>query len=357
MKNIFLSTCALALTMLLSGCGQQASTPKTSPVAKQESSAPVAKMAHTNAKKTTEAKDKNVQTIPDIRIITTSNVDGKITPKTIEAAFKKYGFEISANNDMSKSFEGKFGKTDKTAGTDFLIYRLMPVLHRELSVNLVKEYPEFGLIAPISTSVYSKDGKEISISSLSLNAMSRMTGVPESNADLVKLYSELTKALKEALPGGTFEDLRYNILRPDGSLVTRFAFVLPNESGDIIEALENYEEQMEGEVESVGFVFPVFTDMTEDLQDSGYDEYEFYKTVSICNLDVIYPVHKNHPEVGAYAPCTMYKYKKKSDKFTRMGYPSVHNWTIGTQIEDEYSLDPLIEAQDLLESKIDSTIE
>lgn len=306
---------------------------------------------------TTGFASSKVQAQSDIRIMTTDNSDGKVTVKSIETAFKSNGFEISANNDMSKSFKKSFGDKDPTAGTDFKIYRLMPVYNEKYSIKLIKDYPEFGLIAPLSTSVYSKDGKTISISSLSLYAMSRITGVPQTNADLIAYYGQLTKALKEALPNGNFQDLTYKFLRPDGELVTRFAFVLPNEEGDIEEAMENYEEQMESEVASVGFVFPAFTDMTEALIESGNKDYEFYKTVSVCNLKVIYPVHKLHPEAGAYAPCTMYKYKKKGDKFTRMGYPSVYNWTIGTQIEDDYSINPLIDAQDLLESTIDSTIE
>ena len=297
------------------------------------------------------------QTQADIRIFTAINTYGKITVKSIEDAFKANGFEISVNNDMSKSFKKSFGDKDPSAGSDFKIYRLMPVYHEKYSIKLIKDYPEFGLIAPISTSVYSKDGKEISISSLSLSAMSKITGVPQNNSDLIALYAQLTKALKAALPNGSFKALNYKVLRPDGALVTRFAFVLPNEDDDIEEAMENYEEQMEGEVASVGFVFPAFNDMTEALKENGVDDYEFYKTVSICNLKVIYPVHKLHPEAGAYAPCTMYKYKKKGDKFTRMGYPSVYNWAVGTQIEDEFSLESLINAQDLLESTIDSTIE
>jgi uncharacterized protein (DUF302 family) len=328
-NNMILSSITLVLALFFSGCTGEAPAPKA------------------------QVKAEKIQTIPDIRIITGKNVDGKITKESVEAAFKANGFEISANNDMSKSFKGKFGEKDPTAGTDFLVYRLMPVYHEELSIKLIKDYPEFGIIAPISTSVYSKDGKEWSISSLSLKAMSRITSVPENNADLIALYAQLTKALEEAIPGGTFKDLKYKILRPDGELITRFAFKLPNPDGDIEEAMEAYEEQMEGEASTVGFVFPVFTEMTEDVS----DVYEFYKTVSVCNLDVIYPVHKNHPEVGAYAPCTMYKYKKKGDKMTRMGYASVHNWTIGTEIEDEYSLEPLIKAQDLLEATIDATIE
>ena len=331
-NNIILSTITLTLALLFSGCAGETPVP------------------------TIQSKKVQAQ-VADIRIMTANNSDGKITIQSIEKAFEANGFEISANNNMSKSFKKSFGDKDSTAGTDFKIYRLMLVYNEKYSMKLIKDYPEFGLIAPISTSVYSKDGNEISISSLSLNAMSRMTGVPKNNTDLIELYSTLSKALKEALPNGSFKDLNYKVLRPDGALVTRFAFVLANEDDDIEDAMDNYEEQMEGEVSSVGFVFPAFNDMTETLVKNSDNDYEFYRTVSICNLKVIYPVHKNHPEVGAFAPCTMYKYKKKGDKLTRMGYPSVYNWAIGTQIEDEFSLEPLIDAQDLLESTIDSTIE
>ena len=231
MKKIILSALTLLLAIFISGCGQEAATPKA--LTQVEKTQSVSKTAQNN-----------VQIQPDIRIRTADNSKGTITIKSIEKAFKDNGFEISTNNDMSLSFEKKFGKKDPTAGKDFKIYRLMPVLHSGYSVKLIKDYPEFGLIAPISTSVYSKDGKEISISSLSINAMSRMTGVPENNPDLKALYAALTKALTEALPNGKFKDLTYNILRADGPLVTRFAFVLPNESGNIEDALEAYEEQM-----------------------------------------------------------------------------------------------------------------
>jgi uncharacterized protein (DUF302 family) len=250
-NNIILSTFTLVLALVLNGCAQNISTVKANTA-------------------------KKMQAEPDIRIITGQNSNGKITKESIEAAFKANGFEISANNDMSKSFQGKFGEKDPTAGTDFKVYRLMPVYHEKLSIKLIKNYPEFGLIAPISTSVYSKDGSVWNISSLSLKAMSRITSVPVDNPDLVALYAQLTKALEEAIPSGEFKDLTYKILRPDGELVTRFAFVLPNEGGNIAEAMEEYEEVMEGEAESAGFVFPVFTEMTEKVSDI----YEFYKTVS-----------------------------------------------------------------------------
>jgi len=323
MKNIVLSTLAFIAALFFSGCTGGVSTP-----VQQE------------------------QIREDIRIFTANNSEGKITSQSIEKAFKANGFTIVGNNDMNKAFAKRF----KGGGKDFKIYRLMFVHNPKISTKIINEYPEFGLIAPLSTSVYSKDGSSISISSLSLTGMSRVSGVPQTNQDLIALYNGMTKALHEALPNGKFEPLHYQITRPEGPLVTRFAFVLKNE-GNIDDAKESYQETMEGEIESAGFIVAGFYPIMEDLAESGTNDYQFYDSYSICKLEVIYPVHKVHPEVGAFAPCTMYMYKKKGEKFTRMGYPSVYNWVLSTNIKDEKSLQPLIDAQDLLESKIDSTIE
>ena len=293
----------------------------------------------------------NAETLKDIRIFSADNSNGKITAKTIEKAFKDTGFSIIGNNDMNLAFEKRFG-----GGKDFKMYRLMFVYQPKTSVKLIGQYPEFGLLSPLSTSVYSKDGKTISISSLTLQGMSQITKVPEDNADLVALYDQMTKALKAALPNGKFEKTNYNKVRPDGEMVTRFAFVLKNE-GDMEEAKETYQETMEGEIESQGFIVAGFNPINEDLKAAGNKSFDFYDSYAICKLEVIYPVHKVHPEVGAFAPCTMYMYKKKGEKFTRMGYPSVYNWIKSTNIEDDESLTPLIDAQNLLEATIDTTIE
>ena len=295
---------------------------------------------------------KEQKTRNDIRIFSAANSDGKITVKSIEKAFEANGFTITGNNNMNAAFEKRFG-----GGKDFKMYRLMFVYNPKLSAKILKDYPEFGLIAPLSTSLYSKDGSSISIASLSLTGMSRISGVPEDNPSLIALSESLTKALKQAFPNGEFEKINYQMVRPDGELVTRFAFAMDNETGDIDDAKETYAETMEGEIESAGFIVAGFTSIMEDLEENGVDDYEFYDGYSICKLEVIYPVHKLHPEVGAFAPCTMYMYKKKGDKLTRMGYPSVYNWVMSTNIYDDGSLEPLIDAQNLLESTIDSTIE
>ena len=326
MKNVVLSTLTLVLVLFFSGCNKEVSPAKVMKANK------------------TELRE-------DIRIFSADNGQGKITVKSIEKAFKANGFTIVGNNDMNAAFQKRFG-----GKKDFKMYRLMFVHNPEISTQLIKEYPRFGLLSPLSTSVYSKDGKTINISSLSLRGISRVSGVPETNTKLIELYAQMTKALQEALPQGKFKELSYKKIRPDGELITKFKFVLKNE-GDIEEAKENYQETMEGEIESLGFIVAGFYPVNEDLVEKGIKDYDFYDTYAICKLEVIYPVHKAHPEVGAFAPCTMFMYKKKGEKFTYLGYPSVYNWIMSTNIYDDESLKPLIDAQNLLESTIDSTIE
>lgn len=331
-NNIVISSITLALALFFTGCIQDVSTPKAQTAKQQE-------------------------TRDDIRIYTASNIDGKITKESIEAAFKANGFAITGNNDMNAAFKGRFGKDDPTAGTDFNMYRLMFVHNPKISAKLIKDYPMAGLLAPLSTSVFSKDGSMINISSLSIKGMSRITKVPMDNPDLVALSESMIKSLKEALPNGKFKKLSYKKIRPDGEILTKFKFIMPNESDDIEEAKETYQETMEGEVEANGFIVAGFTPVMEDLKKNAVKGFDFYDTYSICKLEVIYPVHKTYPEVGALAPCTMFMYKKTDEKFTYMGYPSVYNWIVSTNIEDDYSLKPLIDAQNLLEATIDSTIE
>ena len=86
----------------------------------------------------------------DIEIITSDNSDGKITPKSIEEAFKKAGFTISANRDMNGPFVKQFKESE------FDTYNLFTFYKADMVLKLVKKYPNVGLFAPMSMSIYTK---------------------------------------------------------------------------------------------------------------------------------------------------------------------------------------------------------
>jgi len=294
----------------------------------------------------------------DIRIFTVANPDGKITAATIEKAFEEVGFSIDGNNNMNAPFKPRFG------ATYYETYHLFTTHSSEHTLALVKDYPSIGLLAPLSMSIYSNRdddlsaGKTMSISSLTLRGMSRITGIPMDNPDLVSYAKFLEEGLAKALPGGHFKELNYvKVADMSKTLATTFEVEFGGETlDDILAAKDDFEAEFEGEMEPIGFLFPGFVDFKSEFTDAGYDVYDYYDTYSVCKLDVIFPIHQEHPEVGAFAPCTFHIYKKKGDPITYMGYPSVDNWITATDLdpEDKETLGTLVEAQKLFEDTVNA---
>lgn len=297
------------------------------------------------------AFDQNSQ---DIRVITVANPDGKITGATIEDAFTKAGFIVDGNNDMNKPFKLRFGTLW------YNTYRLAIVHHSDYTAKLAKDYPSIGLLTPLSMSIWSSnDNKDISISSLTLRGMSRITQIPMDNPDLVAYSEAMDKALKAALPGGQYEERTYNnIADMNMSLSTTFTATFDtDEETTAADAKDSFEEEFEAEMEPVGFLFPSYIDLNGELQERNITTFDYYDTYSVCKFDVIYPVSETHPEVGAFAPCTFYIYKKAGEEETHMGFPSVDNWIKSTDIADEKSLKPLVEAQGLFTNIVNEITE
>ena len=292
----------------------------------------------------------------DIRVITVANPDSKITSTTIEKAFTSNGFIVDANNDMNKPFELRYGK-DKLWYTT---YHLAAVHHQDLTAKLAKDYPSIGLLTPLSMSIWSSnDNKDISISSLTLRGMSRITQIPINNTDLIAYADAMDKALKAALPSGKYEDRTYSkVAKMKMQLATLLSTEFAtNEELTARDAADSFEEKFEAELRPVGFLFPSFIDLSTELEERGVTAYEYYDTYSVYKYDVIHPISKTHPEVGALAPSTFFIYKKKGETTTYMGYPSVDNWITATDIKEKKSMQALLEAQELFTNIVLEIIE
>lgn len=289
--------------------------------------------------KATEVKAADAATAAqDIQIFTSDNSDGKITPASIEDAFKKAGFFISANRDMNGPFKKQF------KATTFDVYNLFTFYSKEKTLELAKKYPNIGLFSPMSMSIYTKKGeKKISISSLTVDAMAKILKIPADDAILVKVGNMVKEALKSAMPQGKFETLSYSVQALTGEQVSSYMMEMdPEEWKDEKESLQM---EFEGTLAPNGFVMAGFNDLNFDFKKSKYEAYDFYDVYSICKLPVIYTVAKVHPEAGAYAPCSLYMYKKKEEKNMHLAFPSVYNWISSMDIKDKESLTVLKEAQ------------
>ena len=273
-----------------------------------------------------------------IRVFTSDNNDGKITPKTIQAAFEKAGFFVEANNDMNTPFKRDFKNTHHD------VYNLMVLWRKDTAMALGEKYPNFGLFAPMSMSIYTPKGaKTISVSSISSAGISSVTGIPADEKALLDLDKKVEEALKAAMPKGKFEPLPYKMKKPEGPLAVSIEF--EQKGDDWEEAKDAIEMDFEGRLAPNGFVSPAFVDLNYDFDENDKEWYTFYESYSICSIPVIYTVSKLHPEAGALAPCSMYFYQKNGEKKMHMGFPSVQKWISAMNIEDKESIDILLEAE------------
>jgi len=280
-----------------------------------------------------------------VRVFTTDNTDGKITPKTIQEAFEKAGFMVEANNDMLTPFKRDFNVTYHD------VYNLMVLWKKDTVAALAEKYPDIGLFSPMSMSIYTPKGtKTISVSSLTAAAMGKMMNIPADNEALVALEKSIEGALKAAMPNGKFVEMPYKMKEPAGPLITHVTFDLEMEDDDWETAKDDLEMAFDGELAPNGFVSPAFVDLNYDLTENDKNWYAFYDVYSICKIKVIYTVSQKHPEAGAFAPCSMYLYMKDGDTKVHMAFPTVHKWISALNIEDKESIDVLLDAQSKYEA-------
>jgi len=286
----------------------------------------------------------------DIQIFTSDNSDGKITPKSIEESFKKAGFTISDNRDMNLPFTKQFKETP------FDIYNLFTLYHKDTVLKLEKDHPNFGLFAPMSMSIYTKKGtKKISISSLTPEAISKIMGIKADNKDLLALGELIKKTLKSAMPNGSFETIGYPVSPAKESLVTTFEMEMDSDEWE--DEKDEFQMVVEGELKPNGFVMAGFNDINYMFNENGHNDYDFYDVYSICKLPVIYSVAKVRPEAGAFAPCSLYMYKKKGEDMMHIAYPSVSNWISSLDIKDKKLLETLKDAQDRMQKVLSEATE
>lgn len=287
----------------------------------------------------------------DVQIFTAENDNGEITPKTIEMAFEKEGFFISEHRDMNLAFMKQFKKST------FDTYHLLTLYKQDIVRKLATHYPDIGLFTPMSISIYTKKGdKSISVGFLSASASARMMGIPETHKEVVKLGESIIRTLHKAMPKGKLEEAKHSMKASSGNFVARASLLLSSKA-DWEKSKEEFQTAFEDTLTPHGFRLSGFTDLGYDFEAYEIDTYHYYDVYSICRLEVIYRVAQNHPEAGAFAPCSFYMYQKADENRIYMAFPTIHKWISALGIEDKASIDVLMDAQKDFEAIIENLTE
>ena len=280
----------------------------------------------------------------NLQIFSVANSNAKINAKSIEAAFSASGVTVDVNNDMNSIFSKRYGKVHHKK------YNLAIFTNAALVKKLMDKYPTIGLITPLSMSIYSGEDKSINVSTLSLAGMSRITKIPSSDPDLIAYSKLVDGALHKALPNGKYLKVKHSQNTKD-ELVTAFELELELEDGDSYEdAKEGFKEEFESEISPVGFLVP----KSYTIEHADYD---FFDTYSIIRFNAIFPVSKNHPDAGAYAPFSLVMYKKKDEESMHIAFPSIDNWIQDLDIKDKETIKAVKQTQNMMQEILEGLTE
>jgi len=246
---------------------------------------------------------------------------------------------------MNSIFSKRYGKVHHEN------YNLAIFTNAKMVSKLMNKYPSIGLITPLSMSIYEDAAKNtINISTLSLAGMARITKIPATDPDLVAYTKSVDTALHTALPNGKYLSVDHNT-KSSKPLTTEFAIEFELEDGDtVVDAKDSFKEEFESELGPVGFLIP----KSYTLQ---HDDYDFFDTYSIIRFNAIYPVSKNHPDAGAYAPFSVVIYKKKDEAATHIAYPSIDNWISDLDITDKETADTVRKTQGMVKTILEELTE
>jgi uncharacterized protein (DUF302 family) len=249
---------------------------------------------------------------------------------------------------MNKPFKIQFQQTD------FKIFTLMTVFHKEYSEALVKKHPTAGIFVPMGVGIYqAKDDDFLHVSILSADAQAKIVGFND------ELFQKIEKAtisvLKKALPDASVSRSK-DAIKAEGPLISIYELEVDE---DWEESKEELQMVVEDGFKPFGFVMSNYTEYNYMLtkEDSVESPFDFYDTYSICKLKVIYTVSKTRPEASAFAPCTMMMYKLKGEDKIVMGFPGVYNWMSSADIDDKEAKAALMKAQTDFESILNEATE
>jgi uncharacterized protein (DUF302 family) len=193
------------------------------------------------------------------------------------------------------------------------------------------------------------------------DAISLATGVKDKKVllSLKKSESTLLKELKASLKDAKEAKLSYKAsLKDDKELFFETAIKL-KAADNAIAKKEALQKEFESTLEVEGFKISNVTDVKTELEKVKADmsKYEFFETYSICKLKVIYNTSKEKPEVGVFAPCSVFFYKLKNEPVIHVGFPPTKNWVVHTNVTNAEHIKIMQEAENVAKNVLKEAAE
>jgi uncharacterized protein (DUF302 family) len=268
----------------------------------------------------------------------------------------KAGFSVSDDRDMNGPYLKQFGSTT------YDVYHTVTVYDMATVHKVIDKAPSIGAFVPYTIIIYKPKGSdETRIGFIKATTIASTLGIKDKNAinELSKSEKNLTQAIvgmEKTLKSVKLDYTSKVINDPEQFFHVSYALTPKDKA---LEKKEEIQSQLESDLEVAGFKIANITKLTDEMDQKKLDTkgYEFYETYSVCKLGAIYSASKKHPETGAFAPCSIFFYKKKGENVIHIGMPTTKNWVNVTNNTDPDVVKTLKDAEGVVTNSLKSITE
>lgn len=253
--------------------------------------------------------------------------------KLLDETLPKVGFTCL---DPRKRINDKYKK--KWGSTQLDVLSFMPIVNNNAILPLLNLDPRIAGFLPFNLLMYKKlDEKVTHIGHLVPEAMLDILGIE--NDEVRRKFSDHFKVLdatieKELSIQG--ETIPYKKL-PEKSMINfEYTFDTPKDMEDFI---DEFQMNFEMAFSDKGYMIAGYRNfMKADNAKTILSSYDGFWSYSLCHLEFSYKTFDTigaRPDIGLFAPCSMFMYIKKGSNTLVGGMPRLQNWSDLIEIQDE----------------------
>lgn len=193
---------------------------------------------------------------------------------------------------------------------------------------ILKTAPELAAFSPFNQLIYKKANEDMTfIGHMDPETMLNIVGVEniDIREEFISMFTPLDTWMNEEF-AGEIEIATYISLPEEPMLNFEIEF---DKEEDLSEYLENFQENFEFAFEEKKYIIAGFKNFKESYEDLNipFDEYDAFFVYSLCHFTFSYNIfNKGRPDIGVFAPCSMYMYIKKDSNTIVIGMPKLANW-------------------------------
>lgn len=272
----------------------------------------------------------------------TTNIENKYN-KLIEEKLPDIGFTcLDPRKRINDKYKQNWGSTE----LDVLSF--MPIVNNSIVLPLLNIDPRIAGFAPFNLLIHKKLDENIThVGHLVPEVMLDILGIEDN--EVRRKFSDHFKVLDSTIAkelGAQGERVPYKKLSENTMINFEYEFETPKDMEDFI---DEFQMNFEMTFTDKGYMIAGYRNfMKADDAEKILSSYEGFWTYSLCHMEFSYKIFDTkgaRPDMGLFAPCSMYMYIKKGSNKIVGGMPRLKNWSDLLEMRDEKRL-KLIEKYD-----------